>query len=46
MEDRIDLVDGAFWGRNPHDELTWLRANAPVWRDPAMTYGEWPRTRW
>ena len=34
MEDRIDLVDGAFWGRNPHDELTWLRENAPVWRDP------------
>ena len=34
MEDRIDLVDGEFWGRNPHDELTWLRTNAPVWRDP------------
>ena len=34
MEDRIDLVDGAFWGRNPHEELAWLRANAPVWRDP------------
>jgi len=34
VEDRIDLVDGAFWGRNPHDELTWLRENAPVWRDP------------
>lgn len=33
MEDRIDLVDGAFWGRNPHAELAWLRANAPVWRD-------------
>jgi cholest-4-en-3-one 26-monooxygenase len=34
IEDRIDLVDAAFWGRNPHDELAWLRANAPVWRDP------------
>ena len=34
MEETIDLVDGAFWGRNPHDELAWLRANAPVWRDP------------
>jgi cholest-4-en-3-one 26-monooxygenase len=34
IEDRIDLVDGAFWGRNPHEELTWLRENAPVWRDP------------
>jgi cytochrome P450 family 142 subfamily A polypeptide 1 len=39
MEDRIDLVDGAFWGRNPHDELTWLRKNAPVWRDPK--HGVW-----
>jgi cytochrome P450 family 142 subfamily A polypeptide 1 len=34
MEDRIELVAGEFWGRNPHDELTWLRTNAPVWRDP------------
>ena len=34
MEDRIDLVDGAFWGRNPHEELAWLREHAPVWRDP------------
>ncbi len=39
IEDRIDLVSGAFWGRNPHEELTWLRANAPVWRDPAS--GVW-----
>jgi len=30
----IDLTDGGFWGRNPHEELAWLRANAPVWRDP------------
>ena len=22
-----------FWGRNPHEELTWLRANAPVYWD-------------
>ena len=34
MEDRIDLVDGEFWGRFPEDELTWLRTNAPVWWDP------------
>lgn len=34
MEGSIDLVDGEFWGRNPHEELAWLRANAPVWRDP------------
>jgi cholest-4-en-3-one 26-monooxygenase len=34
MEDRIDLADGTFWGRNPDDELAWLRTNSPVWRDP------------
>lgn len=39
MEDRIDLVDGAFWGRNPYEELAWLRKNAPVWRDPR--HGVW-----
>ncbi|MGO8861170.1 MAG: cytochrome P450 [Acidimicrobiales bacterium] len=33
IEERIDLVDGAFWGRNPHEELAWLRSHAPVWRD-------------
>jgi cholest-4-en-3-one 26-monooxygenase len=26
----IDFVSGAFWGRNPHEELAWLRANDPV----------------
>jgi cytochrome P450 family 142 subfamily A polypeptide 1 len=26
----IDLVSGDFWGANPHDALTWLRANDPV----------------
>jgi cytochrome P450 family 142 subfamily A polypeptide 1 len=31
----IDLVDGAFWGRNPHAELAWLRANDPVHHDAA-----------
>ena len=34
IEDRIELVAGEFWGTNPHAELAWLRANAPVWRDP------------
>jgi cytochrome P450 family 142 subfamily A polypeptide 1 len=29
----IDLVSGAFWGRNPHPELTWMRENAPVYWD-------------
>jgi len=26
----IDFVDGAWWGRNPQEELTWLRENDPV----------------
>ena len=38
-EHDIDLVAGSFWGRNPHEELAWLRANAPVWRDPK--HGVW-----
>src|SRR5205807_7070931 len=29
----IDLVSGAFWGGNPHDALTWMRANDPVYWD-------------
>lgn len=31
--DSIDLVSGAWWGSNPHDDLTWMRANAPVYWD-------------
>ncbi|MCU1496962.1 MAG: cytochrome [Acidimicrobiales bacterium] len=34
----IDLVSGAFWGRNPHDAFTWMRANAPVYWD-GKTWG-------
>ena len=30
----IDLTSGEFWGRNPHDELAWMRAHAPVYFDP------------
>jgi cytochrome P450 family 142 subfamily A polypeptide 1 len=26
----VDFLSGAWWGRNPHDELTWLRENDPV----------------
>jgi cytochrome P450 family 142 subfamily A polypeptide 1 len=26
----IDFIDGAWWGRNPQAELTWLRAHDPV----------------
>jgi len=31
--DDIDLVSGEFWGRDPHEALTWMRANAPVYFD-------------
>ena len=31
--DDIDLVSGAFWGSNPHEAFTWMRANAPVYWD-------------
>ncbi|HWJ96597.1 MAG TPA: cytochrome P450 [Acidimicrobiales bacterium] len=31
--DDIDLIAGDFWGRNPHDSFTWMRANAPVYWD-------------
>src|SRR6476660_6134991 len=31
----INLLSGEFWGRSPHDELSWLRANAPVYWDEA-----------
>lgn len=31
--DDIDLVSGEFWGRDPHDEMRWMRENAPVYWD-------------
>jgi cytochrome P450 family 142 subfamily A polypeptide 1 len=31
----IRLASGEFWGRNPHDELAWMRANEPVYWDEA-----------
>jgi cytochrome P450 family 142 subfamily A polypeptide 1 len=31
----IHLLDGLFWANNPHPGLTWLRENAPVYRDEA-----------
>lgn len=40
----MDLVSGEFWGRNPHEELTWLRANDPVHLDEAN--GVWGITRY
>ena len=36
--DDIDFISGEFWGRNPHDEFTWMRANAPVYWD-GRTWG-------
>lgn len=29
----INLISGEFWASNPHDELTWMRANAPIYFD-------------
>jgi cytochrome P450 family 142 subfamily A polypeptide 1 len=29
----IDLVSGPFWGTNPHDAFTWMRAHASVYWD-------------
>jgi len=29
----IDLVSGDFWGSDPHEALTWMRQNAPVYWD-------------
>jgi cytochrome P450 family 142 subfamily A polypeptide 1 len=26
----IDFISGEFWGRDPHDDLAWLRAHSPV----------------
>ena len=31
--DDIDLISGAFWGGDPHEAFTWMRANAPVYWD-------------
>jgi cytochrome P450 family 142 subfamily A polypeptide 1 len=40
----VDLVSGAFWGREPHDVFTWMRQNAPVYFDE--TSGVWAITRY
>ncbi len=31
----IDLLSGEFFGREPHDAYTWMRAHAPVYYDEA-----------
>jgi cytochrome P450 family 142 subfamily A polypeptide 1 len=36
----IAIADGAFWGRNPQQELAWLRANDPIhWDEPGNVWG-------
>lgn len=34
IRDEVNLLAGVFWGRNPHDDFTWMRANAPLYWDP------------
>ncbi|GAB2861920.1 steroid C26-monooxygenase Cyp142 [Actinocorallia aurea] len=29
----INLISGEFWGRNPHEEMSWMRENVPVYWD-------------
>ena len=31
----LSIISGEFWGRNPHPELAWIRANDPVYWDAA-----------
>ncbi len=40
----IDLLDGHFYGNDPHPQFTWMRANAPVYFDQAN--GIWGITRY
>ncbi len=36
----INLVSGEFWGRNPHDELAWMRKHSPVhWDEQSQIWG-------
>jgi cholest-4-en-3-one 26-monooxygenase len=40
MTGDINLMSGDFWGRNPHADLAWLRANEPVyWDEAAQLWG-------
>jgi cytochrome P450 family 142 subfamily A polypeptide 1 len=40
----IDLASAAFWGSDPHEQLTWMRQNAPVYFDPNS--GCWGLTKY
>jgi cholest-4-en-3-one 26-monooxygenase len=36
----VALVSGEFWGRNPHDELAWMREHEPVfWDETGQIWG-------
>jgi cytochrome P450 family 142 subfamily A polypeptide 1 len=34
VREHIDLMDGNWYAGQPHDDWTWMRANAPVYYDP------------
>ena len=40
----IDLLDGQFYGNDPHPQFSWMRANAPVYFDEPN--GVWGITRY
>lgn len=40
----LNFVSGEFWGGDPHEGLTWLRENAPVWWNEEG--GVWGVTRY
>ncbi len=40
----ISITSGAFWGRNPHAELAWMRQNDPVYFDAEA--GVWGISRY
>jgi cytochrome P450 family 142 subfamily A polypeptide 1 len=44
IREDVNLMAGAFWGRNPHDSFTWMRANAPLYWDEASQV--WAVTRY
>lgn len=33
IRDDIDFTSGEFWGNDPHEALSWMRTNAPVYWD-------------
>jgi cytochrome P450 family 142 subfamily A polypeptide 1 len=40
VNETINLTSGEFWGRDPHDELRWMREHEPVYWDPnSETWG-------